>query len=240
MIPVTNCGPLSKIILSGNPCNFQILSLNNHASPSVLVLSVVGTKCVIFVNLSTTTRIESYPCAKGNFVMKSALMWVHVFSGIKFGINFPAGGCVQFLLHWQALHPSIYSFTSLVTPGHQKFLITNSTVFYCPPCPPTGVSWCSLITSTLNFSSLGTYTFPSFNIKLFSCRHSSSLNIFTLAHFIFSTAFITSLSLTSHFLTLSSKSIPSIMTSTTLIVFTSNHSFFTNVCSLLSFSTPIS
>jgi len=74
MIPAVNYGPLSEIILSGNPCSFQTLSLNKHANPSALVFSVVGIKCPIFVNLSTTTKIESYPCAKGNFVMKSALI----------------------------------------------------------------------------------------------------------------------------------------------------------------------
>ena len=74
MIPATNCSPLSEIILSDNPCSFQTLSLNKRANPSVLVFSVVGIKCPIFVNLSTTTKIESYPCAKGNFVMKSALI----------------------------------------------------------------------------------------------------------------------------------------------------------------------
>jgi len=74
MMPATNCGPLSEIILLGKLCNFQILSLNSHASPSALILSVVGTKCAMFVNLSTTTRIESYPCTKGNFIMKSILM----------------------------------------------------------------------------------------------------------------------------------------------------------------------
>ena len=74
MISATNCGPLSEIILSGNPCNFQILSLNNHASPSVLIHSVVAIKYAIFVSLSTTTNIALYPCAKGNFIMKSALI----------------------------------------------------------------------------------------------------------------------------------------------------------------------
>ena len=74
-----------------------MLSLNSHANPSALILSVVGIKCAIFVNLSTITKIESYPCVKGNFVIKSALMWVHTFSGIKFSINFPTGGCVQSL-----------------------------------------------------------------------------------------------------------------------------------------------
>ena len=94
IIPAVNCGPLSEIMLSGRPCSFQTLSLNNHANPSALVLSVVGMKCSIFVNLSTTTRMASYPCAKGNFVMKSALMCDQVFSGIEFGINFPASDCV--------------------------------------------------------------------------------------------------------------------------------------------------
>jgi len=61
IIPATNCGPLSEIMLSGSPCNFQMLSLNSRASPSALVLSVVGTKCAILVNLSTTTKIVSYP-----------------------------------------------------------------------------------------------------------------------------------------------------------------------------------
>jgi len=74
MILAANCGPLSEITLSGSPCSFQTLSLNKRANPSVLVLSVVGIKCPIFVNLSTTTKIESYPCAKGNFVIKSALI----------------------------------------------------------------------------------------------------------------------------------------------------------------------
>ena len=74
MIPAMNCGPLSEIMLSSSLCNFQMLSLNNCANPSVLVFSVVGMKCAIFVNLSTTTRIELYLYAKGNFIIKSALI----------------------------------------------------------------------------------------------------------------------------------------------------------------------
>jgi len=101
----------------------------------------------------------------------------------------------------------------------------------------TGVSWYSLITFALNFSSFGTYTFPSFNIKLSFCCYSLSLNIFIPAYFISFTAFTTSSSLASHFLTLSSKSIPSIITSAILILFTSSYS---SVCFLLSLSTPTS
>jgi len=59
IMPATNYGPLSEIILSGSPCNFQMLSINNYTNPSVLVLSVVDIKYAIFVNLSTTTKMES-------------------------------------------------------------------------------------------------------------------------------------------------------------------------------------
>jgi len=127
------------MILLGNLCNFYMLSLNNLANSSANIFSVVGIKCTIFVNLSTTTRIKLYSCASSNLVIKSAEMCAQGFSGIEFGINFPAGYSVQFLLRWQASYPSIYCFTSFVTPGHQKFLVTNSTVFYCPLCPPTGI-----------------------------------------------------------------------------------------------------
>jgi len=65
-----------------------------------------------------------YPCTEGNLVIKSDDICVHSFSGMEFGINFPAGCSVQFLLHWQALHPSIYCFTSLVIPGHQKHTLS--------------------------------------------------------------------------------------------------------------------
>jgi len=55
------------------------------------------------------------------------------FSGIEFGINLPASGSVWFLLCWQASYPSIYYFISFVIPDHQKFRVTNFTIFHCPP-----------------------------------------------------------------------------------------------------------
>ena len=59
IIPAANWGPLSDMMLSGRPYNFYMLSLNSLARPSADVFSVVGIKCAIFVNQSTTTRIES-------------------------------------------------------------------------------------------------------------------------------------------------------------------------------------
>ena len=147
------------MMLLGNLYNFHTLSLSNLASPFANILSIVGIKWTIFVNLSTTTKIKSYPYANGSLVMKSANIYVQGFLDIELGINLPVGYSMWFLFLWQKLHLSIYCFISLVTPGHQKFWVTNSTVFYYPPCPSTGVSWYSPIISALNISSLGTYFF---------------------------------------------------------------------------------
>jgi len=156
------------------------------------------------------------------------------------GINLPTGCSVQFLFLWQESHPSTYCFTSLFTLGHQKFWLTNSIVFYCPLCPPTGVSWYSLIISALNILSLGTYTFSFLYIMLSTSFHSLSLSIFTPAHFISPTTLTTSLSFTFDFLTFSSRFISSTITSTFSIFLTFSYSDFTNISSLLSLFTPTS
>ena len=135
-----NCGSLSKMILSGSLYNFYILSLNSLASSSADVFSVVEIKWTIFVNLSTTTEIESYSWASGNLVIKSTKIYVQGLSGIELGIDLSAGCSVQFLFLWQELYPFIYCFTSLITPSHQKFLVTSSTIFHCSPYIPTGIS----------------------------------------------------------------------------------------------------
>ena len=102
----------------------------------------------------------------------------------------------------------------------------------------TSILWYNWITSVLNFLSLGTYTFPSLNITLFSSHHSSSLNTFTPAYLISSTTFTTSLSFTSDLLIFSIKSTLLIITSSTCITLTSIHSFFINTLSSLSLVIP--
>ena len=74
-----------------------MLSLNNLASPPADVFSVVGMKWTIFVNQSTTTKIELYSCAIGSLVIKSADICIQGFLDIKLGINFSASCSVQFL-----------------------------------------------------------------------------------------------------------------------------------------------
>ncbi len=83
-----NCGPLSDVMLSSNPCNFYILSLNNLASSFADISSVIATKCVILDNLSQTTRIAFFPATNGNFVMKSTIRYVYGFSGTSLNFNF--------------------------------------------------------------------------------------------------------------------------------------------------------
>jgi len=228
------------MILLGNPCNFHTLSLNNLASSSADVFSVVEIKYTIFINLSTTTKIELYPYTSGNLVMKFTEIWAQDLYGIKFGINFPAGCSVQFLLYWHIKLFSIYCFTSFMTPGHQKFLVTNSTVFYCPLCPPTSISWYNQIISALSFLSFSMYIFSFLYIILSTSLYSLSLSIFTFACFISFTALIISLSFTFNCFTFSSKSTSSTITSTFSVFLTSNHSGFTNISFSLSFSIPIS
>ena len=100
------------------------------------------------------------------------------------------------------------------------------------------MSWCSLIISTLNLSSLGTYTFSSLYMMPSTSLYSSFLNIFTPAHFISSTAFTTSSSFIFDYLISSNKSTPSMIISIFSILLTSSHSGFTNISFLLSLSTP--
>ena len=193
-----------------------------------------------YINLLTTTKIELYPWANGSFVIKSANIYIQGFFGIEFGINFPVGCSVQFLLHWQASYLSTYCFISFVTPGHQKFLVINSTVFHCLLWSPTSISWCSLIISALNLLSFGIYTFPSLYIMPSTSLHSLSLNIFTSAYFISFMAFTTSSFFTFNFLTSSSRSTLSTIISTTSVLLTPYYSIFTNISFSLSLSTSIS
>jgi len=116
--PAANCGPLSKITLSGNPCNFHTLSLNNLADPSAIIFSVVAIKCDIFKNLSHTTKIESWSLDTSNFVIKSTNICCYSLSNIMFGLSFSADISALFFIFWYWSHPSTYCFTFFVTPGY--------------------------------------------------------------------------------------------------------------------------
>jgi len=169
--------------------------------------------------------------------MKSTNICVQGFLDIELDINLSVGYFVWFLFLWQELYSSTYYFTFFITPCHQKFLVTNSTIFYCLPCSSTGILWCNLIISALDFLFLGIYIL--YIIPLISL-YSLSLSIFTSAYFIFSTTLITLLSFTLDCLTFSNKSTPSMITFISFVLLTSNHSSFTSILFSLSLSSPTS
>ena len=72
---------------SSNSYSFQMLSLNNHASSSIVVPSIIATKYAIFDNLSHTTSIASFPTTNGNLVIKFTTKCVYSFPSILFTIS---------------------------------------------------------------------------------------------------------------------------------------------------------
>ena len=115
--------------------------------------------------------------------------------------------------------------------------MTNSVIFYHPPCPAAGTSWYNYIISTLNSPSFCTYIFPSFNIKSPSICHSFPYSSYTFTFFISSTILTTSSSLLLAFFIFSTMSTSgsSITTSSNLQI----QLFLINIWFSLSFSIPI-
>jgi hypothetical protein len=82
---------LSLTMVLGRPCNLEI-SLRNSLTTYVALKSVaMEKKCANFVNLSTNTKMQSFPYALDNLVMKSMDMLSHFFYGMDKGCNSPAG-----------------------------------------------------------------------------------------------------------------------------------------------------
>lgn len=80
-----NCGPLSDVMWSGNPCSFQMLSRYSLAMPSELMVSLVGMAWTIFVKQSMTTMIALYLWLSGSPVTKSADISFQGASAMGFG-----------------------------------------------------------------------------------------------------------------------------------------------------------
>ena len=67
-----NCGPLSEIILSGNPNHLYRFSSKNLPVSSAVIVLLHGIRITPFVSAwSTMTKIESKPSAGGRSVIKS-------------------------------------------------------------------------------------------------------------------------------------------------------------------------
>ena len=113
----TNVVSLSEIMLLGNPCNLTT-SLKNWLETCVASLVFKkGMKCAIFENMSTITRIESWPIwVLGNPKTKSILTASQGLLGMGNGWYNPTFW-LHPLAYWQTLHFSTYFLTYVLMPG---------------------------------------------------------------------------------------------------------------------------
>jgi len=120
-------------------------------------------RCVILVNLSTTTtRIESCPSlVRGRWVMKSILTLSHGSFGMGRGFKSPAAFWLLALLDWQVWQDCTKCLTSLLTHGHQKVRLTSSLVLSAPTCPTQGGEWHSCMIACLTTGMSGMTKRPS-------------------------------------------------------------------------------
>ena len=94
-----NLVSLSEFIALGNPCNLKIYFMKIFAMASALYVDLAGIKCDSFVNVSTTTMMESC-CIQviGNLVIKSMEITSHFHFGTGKGCNNTASVDAQPLL----------------------------------------------------------------------------------------------------------------------------------------------
>jgi hypothetical protein len=82
---------LSLTMVLGKLCNLKISLKNSSTTCAPLKSMAMEKKCANFVNLSTTTKIQSFPYVLGNSVMKSMDMLYHLCSGMGKGCSNPDG-----------------------------------------------------------------------------------------------------------------------------------------------------
>jgi hypothetical protein len=77
------------MIVLGRLCSQKMWVMNRLASSSALIIVEHGTKCIIFVNLSTTTQIASWPFELGKPVTQSIVISFQGYSGAGSGCRTP-------------------------------------------------------------------------------------------------------------------------------------------------------
>ena len=107
----------SKIILLGNPCNFTIPLKNKLATWVASLILKQGIKWAIFKNISTTTKIESWPLwVLGIPKTKSILITFHGQPSMGNSL-YNRAFYIPPLAYWHILHFSINLLTSTFMPG---------------------------------------------------------------------------------------------------------------------------
>jgi hypothetical protein len=97
IVSLVNCVPLSVVIRFGVP-NVAMTSLIIICAVCLaFIVFVVGLIIANFVNQSTMTMMESYPCEGGKSVTKSQVIHSNGLSGVGNGFNGPCFGFLSVL-----------------------------------------------------------------------------------------------------------------------------------------------
>jgi hypothetical protein len=123
---------LSLIMVLGRPCSLNTSLKNNSATCVALKSVAMEKKCENFVNLSTTTKIKSFPCSLGKPVMKSMDILSHLCSGMGRGCNSPAGCVCSSLFSWHVVHSLTCLITSSLRHFHANLSLTYLYVLLMP------------------------------------------------------------------------------------------------------------
>jgi hypothetical protein len=123
---------LSLIMVLGRPCSLNTSLKNNSATCAALKSVAMEKKCANFVNLSTTMKMQSVPCALGKLMMKSMDILSHLCSRMGRGCNSLAGCVCSSLFSWHVVHSLTCLITSSSRPFHENLSLTFLYVLLIP------------------------------------------------------------------------------------------------------------
>jgi hypothetical protein len=123
---------MSLMMVLGRPCSLNTSLKNNSANCATFKYVAMGKKCENFINLSTNKKMQSFPCALGNPVMKSMDILYHLCSGIARGCNCPTGCVCSSLFSWHVVHSLTCFITSSLRPFHANLSLTCLYVLLIP------------------------------------------------------------------------------------------------------------
>jgi hypothetical protein len=122
---------MSLTMVLGKPCSMKTSPKNKSATSAALKSVAMEKKYANLVNLFTTTKIQSLPCALGNPVMKSIDTLSHLCSGMGSGCNNLVGCVCSSLFTLQVVHSLMWHMTSSFKPFQEnlslicQYVLTN-------------------------------------------------------------------------------------------------------------------
>lgn len=130
-----NINSLLDMIFLCTPWNLIISSIKTPAIYGALYVVLTSMKWALFVNVSTTTNMESCLLEViGNPTMNSIHMTSHLDFGISWGCNNLAGCLCSTFTHWDSKNISTKFTMSFFIPFQKKSGFRSSLIFLTPKC----------------------------------------------------------------------------------------------------------